>query len=164
MRLAAAILLFLVPLSCGYSAGQISSGRGRTLAIPMFTNRTLRRDLERDLTRFVREEAAARTSYSLVDGSAADVVVTGKLVDVNEDVLSDRSKGGIRESSVVFTVVVTVTDRTGNRSGGRKIVDGRRMVERASFVPVKGESLRTAEVLVMRRIAERVVYSLSSEW
>ena len=161
MRLPAAMFfVLLLPLACGYSAGQISSGRGKTLAIPMFTNQTLRRDLERDLTRFIREEAAARTSYSLVDGTAGDMVVTGKLTAVEEDVLSDREKGGIRESSVVFTVVVTVTDR----ENGRKIMDNRRMVERASYVPVKGESLRTAEILVMRRIAERVVYSLSSEW
>lgn len=160
MKRAAAILLLLLSAACGYSAGQVSSGRDRTLAIPMFTNQTLRRDLERDLTRFVREEASARTSYSLVEGSAADVVVIGRLTDVSEDVLSDRTKGGIRESSVAFTVIVTATDR----SDGRKLLDGRRFVERATFVPVKGESLRTAEVLVMRRLAERVVYSLSSEW
>ena len=53
----ASLAVVLVLAGCGYSTGQISSGAGRTLAIPMFTNSTLRRDLERDLTRFVREEA-----------------------------------------------------------------------------------------------------------
>jgi hypothetical protein len=61
---------------------------------------------------------------------------------------------------VALTVVVSVTDRENDR----KIVSNRRMVERVSFVPVKGESIRTAEILAMRRIAERVVYSISSEW
>jgi len=154
------LAIALVAAACGYSAGQVSSGRGKTLAIPMFENQTLRRDLERDLTRFIRDEAAARTSYSLVSGTGADMVVTGRLADVEEDVLSDRSKGRIRESSVTFTVFITVSDRESEEP----IFDNERIVERATFVPEKGESIRTAEILVMRRIAERVVYSLSSQW
>jgi len=150
----------LLLVSCGYSAGQVSSGRGQTLAIPMFTSTTLRRDLERDLTRFILEEAEARTSYTIVDSAGADYVIAGRLADVEEDVLSDRSKGRIRESSVAFTVYITVTER----ATGKAIIDNERIVERAAFVPVKGESIRTAELLVMRRIAERVVYSLASEW
>ena len=154
-----AVLLLLALAGCGYSVGQVSSGRGQTLAVPMFENTTLRRDLERDLTRFVREEIAARTSYALVD-SGADLTLSGRLTDVEEDVLSDRSKGRIRESSVAFTVVIDLRDE----ATGKAVLDSERIVERAAFVPVKGESIRTAEILVMRRIAERVVYSLSGRW
>jgi hypothetical protein len=159
MRLATVTTVLLIA-ACGYQTGQISAGGGRTLAIPMFANQTFRRDLERDLTRFVREEAEARTDYVVVDSRAADVRIEGRLADVEEDVLSDRSRGRIRESSVAFVVYITITDR----ETGETLVENERIVERAAFVPVKGESIRTAELLVMRRIAERVVYSLSSEW
>jgi outer membrane lipopolysaccharide assembly protein LptE/RlpB len=161
MRLAIPVLVLVVATSCGYTAGQITSGEGRTVAIPMFQNMTYRRDLERDLTRFVRDEITARTSYTVAgDPAGADVVVVGKLMDVEEDVLSDRSKGRIRESSVAFTVELTITDRT----GGESVVTNRRIIERAAFVPMKGESIRSAEIAVMRKIGERVVYSLESEW
>ena len=48
MSRAAALLIFLVPLlGCGYSTGQDAGGHGRTIAVPVFTNTTLRRSLER---------------------------------------------------------------------------------------------------------------------
>lgn len=146
---------------CGYSVGPIVSGEGRSIAVPLFTNTTWRRELERDLTRAVQQEIRSRTGFSLTDeGSGPDLVLSGKIVDVSEHVLSERSRGRIRESSVIFTVIVTVTD---TRSG-EAVVDKVRLIERQSFVPAKGESLRTAETAAMRTLAERIVYTLETEW
>jgi len=154
-----ALLLALVP-ACGYTAGPVASGEGVRLAVPVFLNQTFRRELDRDLTRFVREELLARTRYSLVEPGAADLVLRGRILDVSEDVLAQRSKGRIRETSVSFTVSIEIEDRRAGAPPGERV----RLVERRAYAPEKGESIRTAEVAAMRRLAERIVYSLSPDW
>ena len=73
--------VLLLPLAaCGYSAGQVTSGEGRSIAVPLFKNQTYRRDLERDLTRAVQQEIVARTDFHLINESAdPDLVIKGKL-------------------------------------------------------------------------------------
>jgi outer membrane lipopolysaccharide assembly protein LptE/RlpB len=156
-----AVLMALALTGCGYSAGNIADGSGRSLAVPLFRNQTYRRDLERDLTRNVQEEIRSRTRFNLTDESSdPDLVLRGKLLDVSEQVLSERSRGRIRESSVIITVSVRVEDR---RTGEMRVEEVK-LSERQSFAPVKGESVRTAEVAAMRNLAERIVYTLSSGW
>jgi outer membrane lipopolysaccharide assembly protein LptE/RlpB len=154
-------LAALLTIGCGYQSGQVVPAGGRTIAVPLFTNRTYRPDLERDLTRAVQQEIVARTGFHIVDEAAdPDLVLVGRLVSVSEEVLSQRSRGRIRESSVLVTAVVTVEDRR----TGEKAVEKVRLTERQAFAPVKGESLRTAEVAAMRGLAERIVYTLSAAW
>ncbi|MHC4473638.1 MAG: LPS assembly lipoprotein LptE [Planctomycetota bacterium] len=154
-------LVALLVAGCGYQAGQVVPGDGRTIAVPLFRNLTYRRDLERDLTRAVQQEILSRTRYHLVDeASDPDLVLKGRLLRVSEELLTQRSRGRIRESSVIVTVVVTVEDR---RTGERPVAKVR-LTERQAFVPVKNESLRTAEVAAMRGLAERIVYTLSAPW
>jgi outer membrane lipopolysaccharide assembly protein LptE/RlpB len=161
VRPAALALVLLLVASCGYSAGQVSSGDGRTIAVPLFRNQTYRRDLERDLTRAVHQELVARTDFHLIDeGADPDLVVRGKLLEVSEDVLSQKSRGRIRETSVIVTVLITVEDRR----TGEKPVNKLRMTERQAFVPEKDETVRTAEIAAMRGLAERIVYTLSAPW
>jgi hypothetical protein len=158
MRATILFALVTLPGACGYSAGQIGGGEGQSLAVTAFTNQTLRRDLERDLTRVVLDEFRTRTSYRLTGAGDADFVMHGRITEIRELVLSERSLGRIRESSVQITAVVTVS----NRRTGEKVVDRARLVEQSSFAPVKGESLRTAELAAMRALAEKIVYRISA--
>ncbi len=153
------VLLVASPLAaCGYQAGQIAGG-GRTLFIPPFVNTTWRRDLERDLTRAVHQEVLSRSGYSLA-GDGAELVMTGRLVEVAEGVLSEAENAEIRESSVRMVVEITVVET----ATGRTVVDKVRLSERKSFAPVKGETVRTAENAAIRALAERIVYTLSGGW
>ena len=157
----AILLASLLLAGCGYTMGQDAGDERKTVAVPVFLNETLRRDLERDFTRFVREEIRSRTRYTLVDESASpDFVISGKLIDLQEQVLSEVEGGGIRESSVVFTVTVTVTAKDSEEP----MVDNVQYIERQAFTGIKGESIRTAETTAMRTLAERIVYGLSSRW
>ena len=158
----ALILAALLAVSCGYSIGPVAPGAGgRTIAVPAFENTTYRRDLERDLTRAVREEILARSDCRLVEISDhPDLVLTGTLVEVDERVLSESEGGELRESSVAVTAMVTLSDtRT-----GELLLDRSRLTEREPFVPAKGGSIRTAENAALRTLAERIVYSLSPGW
>lgn len=156
-----ALLLSLLSAGCGYTAGAVVPGDGRTIAVPVFVNETFRRDLERDLTRHVAEEIRSHSTFRLVDvSSRPDLVLEGSLIDVSENVLSERSAGEIRESSVTLTVSVKVVDtRTGEAAVGPVTIR-----ERKAFTPLKDESIRTAEAAAMRKIASRIVYTLARDW
>jgi hypothetical protein len=154
------LLSALLVAGCGYRMGPVAPGEGRSLAVPIFLNATWRRDLERDLTRAVRQEFRSRTDYDIVEEGDADLVLEGRIVEISEGLLSEREGAEIRESSVRVVAVVTVTDR----ETGEKVVDSVRIAERRAFVPVKGETLRSAETAALRGLAERIVYTLSSAW
>ena len=60
---------------------------GRTLAVPIFDNQTLRRHLEHDLTRHVRRELLESTSYHLAPQGPGVPELRGAIVAVQEGVL-----------------------------------------------------------------------------
>lgn len=158
-RVALLILPFM--LACGYQSGQVTGGDGRSIAIPVVINRTYRRDLERDLTRALHEEVRSRTRYRLVgESDDPDLLLTTALTRVSESVLSERDHAELRESSIQVSAHITVLDRR----TGETILDNVPFQERRSFAPLKGESIRTAELAAMRALAERIVYSLADGW
>jgi outer membrane lipopolysaccharide assembly protein LptE/RlpB len=162
--LCSALFLALVATlvaGCGYSAGSLVTQEHRTIGVPVFDNATRRKDLEWELTRAVVEEIQARTHLLVVDASASpDLMLEGSLLKVEEDVLSRRGRQRIRESSLHLTAEIQVTET----ATGKVMVERRKVTERESFVPVKGESVRTAREASTRALAERIVRQLESGW
>ncbi len=158
-RSAARAALVLLPLlaagaaSCGYRLGSVAPvGGAETVQIPVFENRTYRRGVESDLARQVAAALSSRSRLRLVD-AGGDLVVEGSIIDIREWVLTEKEDEQIRESSVLVTAEVTVRDgRT-----GEPVVKLRKITERESFVPGIGESLRTARVEALKRLAADVV-------
>jgi len=162
-RLLAALALALAAAlsACGYSSRSLVPDQYETIAVPVFENTTRRHDLEWELTRAVVEEIHSRTHLQVVDAAAGpDLTLAGTLVKVEEDVLSKRGRQRIRESVVYLTAEVRVTD---NRSGS-DLVETTKVTERESFVPVKGEDVRTAREAAIRALAERIVRQMESGW
>jgi hypothetical protein len=159
--LAAAGLLCAATTGCGYTTASLVQAEYRTIGIPVFDNGTRRHDLEWELSRAVSLEIQARTHLRIVDpADSPDLLLEGTLVDVDEDVLSSRSRQRIRESSVRLAADVTVTAP----ATGKVVVERTRVYERESFVPIVGEDLRTAREDAVRALAERIVRQLESGW
>jgi len=153
LRAALLALLAAAAASCGYSLGPAAPlGGATTVRIPIFENRTYRRGVETDLARQISAVLASRSRLRAVD-EGGDLVVEGTLVEIRESNLSSKEGEVIRESALFVTAEVTVRDgRT-----GEPVVKMRRVTERESFVPDIGESLRTARVEALKRLAEDVV-------
>ena len=146
---------------CGYSTGTLVPGGYRTIAVPVFDNTTRRHDLEFELTRAVVEEIHSRTGLRVVAPSdSPDLLLTGKLVDASEEVLSTEDYQRIRESTYFLTAEIEVVDT----HSGKKVVKSERVTERESFVPKIGENVRTAREDAGRALAERIVERLESAW
>lgn len=161
---AASLLLALVLLlpsaaGCGYSVGPPQAVAGaRTVALPIFGNRTYRRGIEADLARALVAEVHSRTRLRVVE-TGADVILEGTIVDCQETVLSQEEGQVTRESSVLVTVEVVLRDgRTGEPVRPRD-----RVSEREAFVPGIGESLRSARAEALRRLAADLVDRLAAD-
>lgn len=154
IRPAALLLLALASAACGYRLGPAAPvvAGAATVRIPLFENRTFRRGVETDLARQIAAALASRSRLRPVD-EGGDLVVEGVLVEMKEDLLSSMEDQEIRESSLLVAAEVTVRDgRT-----GEALVKVRKITERESFVPGIGESLRTARIEALKRLAEDVV-------
>jgi hypothetical protein len=153
LRAAVLLLLAGAAAACGYTVGPAAPLAGAlTVRIPVFENRTYRRGVETDLARQIAAVLASRSTIRAVD-EGGDLVVEGTLVEIREDLLSAKEGQVVRESALFVSAEVTVRDgRT-----GEPVVKQRRLTERESFVPGIGESLRTARIEALKRLAEDVV-------
>lgn len=147
--------------ACGYTTRALVPDRYRTIAVPVFTNESRRRDLHVELTRVLVEEIQSRTHLRVVGSNDdPDLVLRGSLADIDEETLSRRDRQVIREGAYFVTARVDVQDRRANQP----LVRDRKVTERESFVPVLGEDVRTARSEAMRSLAEKIVRTLESAW
>jgi outer membrane lipopolysaccharide assembly protein LptE/RlpB len=156
------LLLTLVLLgACGYTTRSMVSEDYKTIAVPIFENTTRRHDLEFEVTRAVVEELNARTHLVVVsDASSADLVLSGRLVDVDEDTLSRRNHQRPRQAVVFVSAEIEVK----NVGTGESVVTPRRVTEREAYTYLVQQDLRTSREEAVRSLAERVVRQLEEGW
>lgn len=116
-RLVCAVLLVASLLlgGCGYhlsgSVGAPSPLAGKALAIPIWTNRSYRPNLEAVLTGSLVDEFALRSGGMVVPESAADLLLTGTIVTYDTTAVSYTAADQIREYRVTMTVDATLAER-----------------------------------------------------
>ena len=154
-------LAALVLAACGYTTRSLVSDEYQTISVSIFENTTRRHDLEWEVTRAVVEELSARTHFVVVpESDGPDLVLTGALVDVDEDTLSRRRRQRPRDSVVFVTAEVSVRDT----STGEDVVSSRKVTERESYTYLVDETERTAREVAVRSLAERIVMQLEQGW
>ncbi len=142
---------------CGYRVGSLVPSNHSTIAVPIFDNTTERHDLEWEVTRAVVEELQSRSHLVVVsERDNPDLVLTGTLVRVDEDLLSRRKYQRPRENALFLSADIAVTDA----KTGQAVVAKKRVTERESYSPLVGESIRSARQEAVRTLAERVVQAL----
>ena len=111
------LVLFCSVEGCGYrlSGGRVSAGEGRTLAVPVFANRTTEFRVEQQLTEAVRRELLQRTRYRVMPTDTGDVVLTGEVLRITSFpiIFTDQGRG------TAYTVAVDVSVRLTDTSDGR---------------------------------------------
>ncbi|MEO0587208.1 MAG: LptE family protein [Planctomycetota bacterium] len=78
---------------CGYSTQGVFPEEYRTVAVPVFENRTFYRGVELEMTEAVIKAIETRTPYRVVGRAAADTVVRGSIVEIDQERLSRRRTG-----------------------------------------------------------------------
>lgn len=128
--------------------------------VEYFDNRTFYRDVEFRVSEQVVAEILSRPGLRLsTSRDAADIVLTGRVVDVQQSVLSEDPTRTVTSASSTVTVVVEILDaRTGD------VLKTRRLSQRAEFVPALAEGVETARRDAFVLLARDIVRELETEF
>ena len=176
MKFSSRRIFFVLPLlvllgSCGYHiAGKtdLVPQNIHTIAIPAFTNATLRYKLTDRLPEAISREFIARTRYKVVsDPNEADAVLRGAVVNfVSFPILFDQATGRASGLQVNVTIQVSLTERaTGKVIYSRPNYDYHDRYEISVTNPNQYfEESTTAMERLSRSVAQDIVSSILSNF
>ncbi len=116
VRAVCAAVVLLVGAGCGYHV----SGKGetlpktlRTIAVPPFTNLSVRYRLTDSLPEAISRELITRTRYRVIpDASQADAYLSGTVLNVfNYPIITDPTLGRATALQIIVRLSVTLTER-----------------------------------------------------
>jgi hypothetical protein len=147
----------------GYSTESTFRKDVATVAIPIFDNTTLARDVEYDLTDALIKEVQTRTSYQIVGRGRADTELLGRITDVKLDQISKSRLTGLGEEVILS---VTIDFEWKDLRADRTIVERRDFTGTALFVPSapSGESMEIGRFAVVQQLARDIVAEMRSDW
>jgi len=165
--LAVALGASLAAASCGYSMGFRARGGITSICVPVFENKSLRREVEFPLTEAVVREIQRRTPLAVLPRERADVTLEGTIESFEQRVLVEGNQDQVLESAAVITVGVRAVDRGGNQvflyaGGGGDLTSGPALVETAQFADAQGESIAQPTTDAFQNLAERIVMLLEA--
>jgi hypothetical protein len=161
------LAVLLAPLGGCYSLGFSPVAGISEVAVPIFANDTLRRELDYDLTRHVRREVLEATPLHLAREGSAETILRGRLTRVTESVLVSGAAEEVLAAgisvSVVFGVYRDGELLVGEDSDGDGRPDREILVKGYSeFDAARGQSRESATSEALRDAAELVVFRLEA--
>lgn len=155
-------LLLLAALTlggCGYSTKPLYNSAYHTISVPVFTSKDFRREWEMRLTEAIKKNIEYRTPYKISENKP-DTTLTGQIVSIKEDVLTQRLGTNLpRETQVTLVVDFTWKDHN-----GRTLVERKNFNRSSTEIPQIGERVEDAEQLAVERLAAAIVDQMQSPW
>lgn len=104
------LILFCVA-GCGYHSS-LRPNDITNVAIPIFDNKTVWRELEFELTNLVSREVKARTPFRLVSRpEEADIVIVGEILDYYKPVIVEDTQDQVVVAASKITIKVSIKDQ-----------------------------------------------------
>ncbi|MGA2065984.1 MAG: LptE family protein [Thermoguttaceae bacterium] len=136
--------------------------------VPVFESSSLRRGLGEELTEAVIKEIERRTPYKVVGDPGADTILKGRITGDTKQLALETRTGDPRENQMGLTVQVRWTDRQGEviREGTANPAPSDSVTISASseLVPETGESVATAQMQAIQRLARKIVDLMEAPW
>lgn len=124
----------------------------RSLAVPIFDNKSFRQGLEFELTRYFVEELQMRAPITIVaEPDGAEAVVRGIITQVRDRVRNEDTQDRVVAAQVELSVEIVIEYRDGRRVGPL------RHIESAEYLSFRGENRQTATAEVLRDMARELV-------
>jgi outer membrane lipopolysaccharide assembly protein LptE/RlpB len=128
--LVAIVLACALAGGCGYSlTGSTLPAHIRTVAVPVFVNRTQEPGVENFITRAVAEAFTTSSGLKVVDPAGADAILEGEIVGYALQPLSYNQAANVRE----YRLVVTVNLRFKDATSGEMLLDEKGVQEKSDF-------------------------------
>jgi len=161
-----AVLALALALAGVTGAGCVALHQGNLYAadrnavfVGYFGNETFYRDVEFDLTDQVVAEILSSPGLHLSSKADAEVVLTGRVLNVRQHVLSENPNQTPTSSNTSITVEVVLTDaRTG------EVIRKQKLSQQGQFVPALGEDIQTARRQAYHFLARDIVRVLEEDF
>ena len=172
------LTLLAVGLACGTTmlgcAGYQLGSRSlynpniQTIYIPVVRNETFRHDLGPQLTEALQKAVELRTPYKVVSSPSADSTLTCRLTSETKRATAETRTDEPRSVETVLTVELTWTDRQGNLLMENRFVPQGEyafyFLQGVNFVPEGGQSMATAQLRSVERLADQIVSQMEMRW
>ncbi|MEM8739831.1 MAG: LptE family protein [Planctomycetota bacterium] len=156
-------LLILLLTGCGYSNQELYPDQYRTVAVPIFENRTFYRGVEDQLTEAVIKQLEQRTPYKRVAAATADTLLLVTVTNVQQAQLSRTRTGSIPQE---LEVLVTVDLEWKDLATGETLLSRRGFSGPGRYIPTAGISDRPeyGQWTAVDQLASRIVSTLRDDW
>ena len=169
------VLGFLSVVSgCGYSTvgGDTQAGSGyqwrslyrediKSVAVPIFKNKSFRRGVEFSLTQAVVTQIESKSPYKVVPKERADTILEGEIVEIKLQTVSKDSTLNIPQEQLYL---VTVDFIWKDLRTGRILVERRNFQQTNTFYPTLGEGESVASQLNVEKLATGIVQEMQADW
>jgi hypothetical protein len=171
-----AALLMLGGAGCGYSQG----GDGRkhasvagyqwrsvyrddvkTVAVPIFHNRSFRRGVEFSLSKAVVNQLEANTPYKVAPRERADTILEGEITDIAVRTISEDSRVAVPQEQLY---IIRVNFIWKDLRTGKILAQRRRFEQSAPYYPTLGEGQYIGAQQNVDRLALAIVQELQADW
>lgn len=136
----------------------------KTVAIDIFTNRTLYTDVEFEFTQALQREISAKTPLRIESRGNADATITGAILSYSKKVLRESESDAVSRYSIVLTVSYEFT-RLPAEGEPEKIIRSSKKLERSAEYQVMSHLTGAdARAEAVRKIARKVVSHIFETW
>jgi hypothetical protein len=177
-RVPALLLLCLCLPGCGYNSapkGDAASGGTpsgyqwkslfrddvRTVAVPIFANRSFRRGMEFALTKAIVNQIEANTPYKVVPAEYADTILEGEILDTHTRTQNPDIHTGLPQAQLD---IVRLDFTWKDQRTGKILVDRRRFEQANTYYPTLGEGQFIGGQENVERLAVAIVQEMQADW
>lgn len=163
-KLAALFAVAVTLAGCAYAAQRPYRDDVRSVAMPIFENRSFYRGLEFQISEAVAKEIELRTPYKVASNEIADTQLQGTILAVEQQVSTRLRDAGGLPGEMSYHVLLNVQWKD-LRSG--EVLGHWRQVEVAGrYVPARavGQTRQFAQQEVAQRAAQRITSLMRNPW
>jgi len=150
------------PGMSGYSSEPIFPQGINSVCLDMFENQSFRRGVEYELTDALAKRIEADTPYKIISSKdRADSVITGRIVSIDESILTtEREIGRALEKEVRLTAVVTWK----NLKTGELLINNHTVASEATYSDYQMQGFTYASTLAANNMAQNIVELMEIKW
>jgi outer membrane lipopolysaccharide assembly protein LptE/RlpB len=151
------IVLLLFAAGCGYRLSGASHSGARTIAVPVFANKTLRPNAEYCLTTNIVDFLAKSTGGKVVPRDEADLELTGTVLTLNDDAVAFTASDMVAMYRLTMTAEAALRERKSGETVWKGIVRGGTDYSTNKDLALKLNAQDAALHDLCRKLAEDIV-------
>jgi len=145
----------------GYQWHSLYRDDVKTVAVPIFTNRTFYQHIEDELTTAIVKQLEAFTPYKVAPRERADTILEGDILRVRLRTISRNPFAAVPQEQMY---IIVVNFRWRDLRTGKILVERRDYEQTSSFYPTLGEDQWVGEQDAAERLARAIVGELQADW